>query len=226
MASVTDPGEVEREVLRVNERYLDEVVDRFSLCPWADRARREGQVKSWVFQDNSPEIFEPSLAALHALAELSHVEVGLFIYPLVGLSRLDFEQFVRRLRALESARHELGTEPFAMAAFHPDAEPYLDDPERLIPYLRRSPYPTIQVIRRSALERVRGGDEGTEYWDLDLIAAQGMRRPSPVPLRERVARANLKTVLEVGVGTVAAAVQAVLDDRDETHIRLTSPKRA
>lgn len=223
---MSDPGEVEREVLRVNDRYLDEVVDRFSLCPWADRARREGQVKSWVFTQDSPEIFEPSLVALSDLAALPTVEVGLYLYPFVGLSRLEFEHFVRRLRALEGGRHELGTEPFAMAAFHPEAEPHLEDPERLIPYLRRSPYPTIQVIRRSALERVRGGEEGTQYWDLEHIASHGLRHPTPVPLRERVARANLKTVLEVGVGTVEAAVQAVLDDRDRTHVRLTSRKRS
>jgi hypothetical protein len=220
MPSVTDITELEREVLRVNARYLDEVVERFGLCPWADRARREGQVSSWVFQQDSPEIFDASLAALSELARSPHVEVGLFLYPFLELARLDFEHFVRRLRVLETERHQVGTEPFAMAAFHPDAEPKLDDPERLIPYLRRSPYPTIQVIRLSALERVRGGEEGTAFWDLELLRTPGFHQPSPAPLRERIARANLKTVLEVGISAFQAAVGEVLADRDRTRPRL------
>jgi hypothetical protein len=226
MRFVSEPSELEREVLRVNGRYLDEVVERFGLCPWAERARREGQVESRVFQHNSAEIFEPSLAALSELARLDRVEVGLFLYPFLDLTRLDFEHFVRRLRTLETERHELGTEPFAMAAFHPDARAHLEDPERLIPFLRRSPYPTIQVVRLSALERVRGGDEGTAYWDLELLSGPEIRKPSPIPLRERIARANLNTVLEVGVPALEAAIGEVLADRDRTRARLTLLKRA
>ncbi|HEY3496475.1 MAG TPA: DUF1415 family protein [Polyangiaceae bacterium] len=221
---MSDSAEVEREVLRVNARYLDEVVERFCLCPWAERARREGQVMQWVFQQDSPEIFDASLAALTRLDACRNAEVGLFLYPFLDLSRLDFEHFVRRLRALESARHEVGTEPFAMAAFHAQAEPNLDDPERLIPYLRRSPYPTIQVVRLSALERVRGAPEGTAYWDLQLLGAPGIPRTNQLSLRERIARANLKTVLEVGVETLEAAVADVLADRDRTRARLVRDK--
>jgi hypothetical protein len=226
MLGVNEPSELEREVLRVNGRYLDEVVERFGLCPWAERARREGQVETEVFQQDSAEIFEPSLAALSALSLLASVEVGLFLYPFLDLTRLDFEQFVRRLRALETERHELGTQPFAMAAFHPDAQAHLDDPERLIPFLRRSPYPTIQVVRLSALERVRGGNEGTAYWDLELLSAPAIHKPSPIPLRERIARANLKTVLEVGVPAFETAIGEVLADRDRTRARLLLLKRA
>lgn len=226
MVRVSDFGEVEREVLRVNARYVEEVVERFCLCPWAERARREGRVKHWVSPQDSPEIFDPSLDALSALDASRGVEVGLFLYPLLELSRLDFEHFVRRLRTLESARHEVGTEPFAMAAFHPQAEPHLDDPERLIPYLRRSPYPTIQVVRLSSLERVRGTDEGTAYWDLHLLNSPGIQVKSSPSVRERVARANLKTVLEVGLPAFEAAVSAVLADRDRTHARLMLAKGA
>lgn len=219
-------SEVEREVLRVNGRYLSEVVERFRLCPWAERARRDGSVKTSIFQQNSPEIFEPSCSALSALDSASEIEVGLLLYPYLDLSRLDFEHFVRRLRTLEADRHEVGAELFAMAAFHPDAEPHLDDPERLIPYLRRSPYPTIQVVRLSTLERVRGGDEGTAYWDIQLLGSPGIHDPSPIPLRERIARANLKTVLEAGVPAFEAAFNDILADRDRTSARLGLAKRA
>jgi hypothetical protein len=219
--------ELERQVLRLNRRYLDEVVEAFALCPWALRARLDGQVSERVFAHESPEFFAESLDALGALSERETIEVGLFIYPRLRLSRLEFEHFVRRLRALDEARYEVGEVPLAMAAFHPDAEPDLDDAERLIPYLRRSPYPTIQVVRRAALDRVRGGaDEGTAYLDLSLVASLDVHQPVSPPLRERIARANLATVRRVGKDTLEAAFRDILRDRDETEERLARDKRA
>jgi hypothetical protein len=219
--------EFEREVLRLNRRYLDEVVEAFALCPWALRSRLDGQVSESVFIHESPEFFAESLDALSVLARNSNLEIGLFIYPRLRLSRLDFEHFVRRLRAHDEERHPLGEVPLAMAAFHPDAEPDLEDAERLIPYLRRSPYPTIQVVRRTALDRVRGGsDEGTAYLDLSLLTTLDMHRPAPPPLRERIARANLATVKRVGKDTVQAALVDIFRDRDETEARLARGKGA
>jgi hypothetical protein len=222
MSDVSDADEIEREALRLNRRYLSEVVERFTLCPFAERSRLEGQVKECVFQQQSAEIFDPSLTAISALWAHEEVEVALFLYPLLDLGRLDFEHFVRRLRTLDTDRHEVGAAPFAMAAFHPDAEPNLDDPERLVPFLRRSPYPTIQLVRRTALDRVRGrSDEGTAYWDLELLSSTTLQKPEPPPLRERIARANLRTVLEAGVTTVEAVIRDILRDRDETRLRLS-----
>ena len=67
----------------------------------------------------------------------------------------------------------VGESPFAMAAFHPDAAADLDDPERLIPFLRRTPDPTIQLVRQEALERVRGRHpQGTAFVDPQLFSAQ------------------------------------------------------
>ena len=227
MSDVSDADDIEREALRLNRRYLSEVVERFTLCPFAERSRREGQVKECVFQQESAEIFEPSLSGISALWPHEKVEVALFMYPLLNLGRLDFEHFVRRLRTFDTDRHEVGTAPFAMAAFHPDAEPRLEDPERLVPFLRRSPYPTIQLVRRTALDRVRGStDEGTAYWDLELLSSPWRQKPEPTPLRERIARANLATVLEVGVTAVEAVMKDIFRDRDETHQRLFGTKPA
>jgi hypothetical protein len=219
--------EIESETLRINRRYMVEVVERFVLCPWATRSRLDGHVAECVFQQESCEDFTPSLARISELSARAELEVALFIYPCMALGRLDFEHFARRLRALDHDRHEVGGVPFAMAAFHPDAEPQLDDPERLIPFLRRSPYPTLQLVRTSALERVRGGEvEGTAFLDLEAHGFPARIEPAPVPLRERIAKTNLKTVLAEGVETVTAAIEAILRDRDATDARLGRPKRA
>ena len=225
--SATHDTELEQEVLRLNRRYLDEVVEAFALCPWALRARLDGQVLERVFVHESPENFAESLDALAELAGREVIEVGLFVYPRLRLSRLDFEHFVRRLRTLDEERYPVGEVPLAMAVFHPDAQPDLDDAERLIPYLRRSPYPTIQVVRCTALDRVRGGsDEGTAYLDLSLITSLDVHQPVSPPLRERIARANLATVKRVGKDTVEAALRDILRDRDETEARLARRKGA
>jgi hypothetical protein len=220
--------EIERETLRINRRYMIEVVERFLLCPWAARARLDGQVAECVFQQESAEDFAPSLARIVELAALPAIEIALFIYPRLGLGRLDFEHFARRLRAFDHDRHELGGVPFALAVFHPDAAPQLDDAERLIPFLRRSPYPTLQLVRTSALERVRGDEvEGTAFLDLETHGvAAWANAPAPLSLRERIAQRNLAAVLEAGVENVEAAIAAIHADRDATDARLGRPKRA
>jgi hypothetical protein len=82
-------------------------------------------------------------------------------------------------------------------------------------------------VRRTALDRVRGrSDEGTAYWDLELMSSTSLQKPEPPPLRERIARANLKSVLEAGVTTVEAVIQDILRDRDETRLRLSRPNPA
>jgi len=220
--------EIERETLRLNRRYLVEVVERFLLCPWAARSRLDGQVKECVFQQESSEDFTPSLECISELKENGAIEIALFIYPCLGLGRLDFEHFARRLRAVDHDRHEIGGVPFAMAVFHPDAAPQLDDAERLIPFLRRSPYPTLQLVRTAALERVRGDEvEGTAFLDVELHgAAAWTAAPAPLSLRERIAQRNLKAVLDAGVESVEAAIVAIHADRDATDARLGRPKRA
>ena len=224
---VTLTEELEHETLRLNRRYLEEVVERFVLCPWARSARHDGHVAECVFQQESPTDYAPSLTTIDTLSEHAELEVALFIYPRLDLGRLDFEHFARGLRALDAERYEPGQAPFAMAAFHPDATPQLDDPERLIPFLRRSPYPTLQVVRTSSLERVRGNEtEGTAFLDLDLLGLAGLAVPSGPTLRERIAKRNLETVRSAGVETVEHVLADIFQDRDRTDERLRGRKRA
>jgi len=224
---VTLTDEIEDETLRLNRRYLEEVVERFVLCPWARSARQEGHVAECVFQQEFPDDFAPSLTTIDTLSEHLELEVALFIYPRLHLGRLDFEHFARGLRVLDAERYEPGQAPFAMAAFHPDATPQLDDPERLIPFLRRSPYPTLQLVRTTSLERVRGNEtEGTAFLDLDLLGMAGLAGPSTPTLRERIAKRNLDTVRSAGVERVERVLEDIFQDRDRTDERLQGKKRA
>ena len=207
---------LEHETLRLNRRYVVEVVERFGLCPWADRARREGHVTEVVFAQTDADLFEPSLTRMQELATHRTIDVALFIYPRMGLKRLDFEHFARRLRALDAERHEPGCIPFAIAAFHPDAAPVLTDPDRLVPFLRRTPDPTLQLVRETTLSKVRGEFHGTSYYRPELPQS-----PPPAPdVRDRIARTNHETVTKVGVEAFEAVFGDILRDRDETRARL------
>ena len=220
-ASSDDDDALRSEALRVYRRYMVEVVEGFTLCPWAAPARRAGHVVEHVILAENQANPEQSLALLGSLAEQLQTEIALFIYPDLELDRLAFESFVRTLRERDAARHEVGTIPFAMAAFHPDARADLNEPERLIPFLRRTPDPTIQVVRVSALDRVRGSSpEGTQFFDLANLGTLPLPQKEPISLRQRIAQANLDTALEVGVDTLEALFQDIRRDRDESYARI------
>ena len=220
------------EALRVYRRYAIEIVERYGLCPWAERARQEGRVVERVIVACEQALAE-ALASIDELAGEPRIEVALLIFPLIALDALRFEHFVSALRDQDAARHALGKAPFAMAAFHPDADAALDDAERLIPFLRRTPDPTVQLVRLSVLERVHTrAPQGTSFVDvsaLDALEALGGTAAdlghSPhaeLPLRERIARANLATVTRVGVREIEAKLEDIRSDRDAAYERYRS----
>jgi hypothetical protein len=145
----------------------------------------------------------------------SSADVVFIILPRYVGSRLDFDELVAQLIAEDAHQHRDASPPFAMAAFHPQAVPQTTNelsPETLVPYLRRSPDPTIQLVRLEALARVRKGEPpGTSFIDpsqIDfaaLLSTGVSQRPS---LRQRVGNANHA----VFAGTAGVDLRSVLDD--------------
>jgi hypothetical protein len=225
--SIPNPSrpELEEAVIRIYERYAVEVVEAFDLCPWAERARRSGRVRPHILLDTDPAEFRSSLEAIQQLAAPPEVEVGLLVYPRFRLNRKDFEHYLRILRQADSDRHEPGQAPFAMAAFHPHAPPDLGHADRLVPFVRRSPDPTIQLVRKSVLDDVNGGvRSGTSYVDVSQMA---LTRPVPqLPVRDTtsvrqwIAERNLVTIERVRPETLEAIFADIQRDRDATYARL------
>jgi hypothetical protein len=201
------------EAVRLYRRYEDEVVGACGLCPWAERVRQSGRVREHVFL-HSDQPIEPSLEAIDELVA-SEVDIALFLYPRLALGRSAFETFAARVRDADVARQSLGCVPFVFAVFHPEATPDLKEPERLIPFLRRTPDPTIQLLRSSVLDQVRDSSpQGTQFVDPHLLNVS----PAPVSsMRERIARANLATALRVGVDTLARRFDEIARDRSNTY---------
>jgi hypothetical protein len=209
-----------REATRLHGRYLVEVVERHGLCPWAVKARVSNRLRVAVLLQTDPGSVDPSLAAMESWATDAEADVGFLLYPRLPLERAAFDAFAARVRDADTTRHPLGGAPFAMVAFHPDAEPHLGDAERLIPFLRRTPDPCIQAIRVAALDRVRSASpEGTQFVDADALATLATMKTEP-SLRERVARANLETTRSVGVDVLRTGMDAIRSDRDATYREL------
>jgi hypothetical protein len=221
--------------IEVYERYAIEVVERFGFCPWARSARESDNVVLRVVFSADLDDFDESLRLLDELhGQPEAPDIALFIYPLLDLDRLAFEDYARRLRTrAEHASPRL--DAYAMAAFHPAANADLSHPDRLVPFVRRSPDPTLQLVRKSALSGIKGLAHGTAFLDvstLSLEAFKALQEPRPVPVRERIAEQNLDTVREVGPPVVEAALADIAHGREAAHERLQArhgqrgPRRA
>jgi hypothetical protein len=172
---------------------------------------------------DAPSVAKRVFETLNHFADDTRVELLLLLLPRFELGRLELDAFQRMVR--EQQNHAEGT--FALAAFHPEAQPDLGDPERLIPFLRRSPDPMLQALRTSTLDRIdpsRGS--GTQFMDLDQVLAagllgdSGLARPAPEPLRRRIARANLATLERAGIEAFERSIEDIIEDRARTYAAL------
>jgi len=183
------------EALRVNARYVEEVVIGWNLCPWAARAWQDGQVVRRVFEATAPAAATDDVVAFAGeLFTNPDAAIGLAIFPRASVTVGAWESFAERVRR--------GVRGFMLAAFHPD---YGDagnapvDPARLVAFIRRTPDPTLQFVRASLL---------------DGLAAGGR------DISGDIARDNLGTVTTRGAGTLDALVADIRRDRDAAYARL------
>lgn len=188
------------DALARNDRFLLEFVEAYKLCPFARRCRETGALERRVLPQ-ADLTFDAPLAALRDLATdaFAHVEVALLLFPGVRCTFTEFERFAVALRDARAREEKRPT--FFVVPFHPESPMDTRDPGRLVSFLRRSPDPTLQLVRAELLDRVRGPDtEDTIFVDpstIDLANPEPLlaRRPS---LSTRIAEANFETVQRVG----------------------------
>lgn len=210
---------IEAEVVRIYRRYATEVVEAFNFCPWAAGARAEGHVREFVVVDPDPSR-ETLLAVTEHAAADPEVEIGLVIMPRLVTERTAFEHRVAGLREAHDAAHA-GRGIMAMAAFHPDAPADTTTGERLVPFIRRSPDPTIQLVRLSVLDAVRAKDPPKKIvFDPQTMDASALLEDDRRPVSQRVTHANFETVLEATPERLEAILADIARDRDEAYARL------
>jgi hypothetical protein len=179
---------IEAGALARNDRYLLEFVEALELCPFARRCRETGRLARRVLRGGRPgEATASVVRELEATAE-EQVEVALLIYP----------ELEGGVRALEDLRDEVrrSLRLFHCVAFHPELPMDLSDENRAVSFLRRSPDPTLQLVRIATLDRVRSGrPAGSVYLDPSKLSADELRSLQPaLTVSEQIARANLRTL--------------------------------
>ncbi len=196
------------EVRRILDRYLVEVVEAYDLCPWARSARLGGEITVDVVW-RMPTVDAWVAAATTALA-LPSTRVAMIVAPECTLDR----------DALGALRDEVAARiPTAgVAHFHPDATLDLASPARLVPFVRRSPDPLLQLVPLAILDGVRAAPPVTDRAHQAQMLG-GHAQPPREDVAARIARVNHATVV-ADHAAIAATLDAIAEDRRAAYARV------
>lgn len=190
-------------VRRVLDRYLVEVVEAFGLCPWAEATRVKGELCVqivWGEQPSLAQVIERVRAALGA----PRCAVAMVVMPelagggpALGALREGVARVVR----------EAG-----VAAFGPHGSLELATPAKLVPYLRCSPDPMLQLVPFSILDAARR--EPLQVADRAFTARvlAGLAPPPAPSVSDRIAVRNHATAT-ARLGELARVLADIAQDR-------------
>jgi hypothetical protein len=197
------------EAQRLLTRYLIEVVERYGLCPWAAPARARGDMRIDVV-----DVDDAATAIDRFLAD-ENASVGLIVLP-------GFTGEAAELRGLRDVLLVARGHSVAIADFHPRVAVDLRDAHRLVPFLRRSPDPMLQVVRHTTLSTFR---RPSHMWlaneQAAMMAGKEVTRP-PDPIGD-VATANFATVCEHRQA-IEEALDDIMRDRAQSYDRFYSTR--
>lgn len=211
---------LEAEALRLNDRYLHELVEGHAFCPFARGGRQAGQTSRYVHYACSMDI-EPLLALFQQVASDPGQVVAQVILPLIEVDPDRWIRFCDEVTAAGHARRG-GPPVLAFAALHPGLRYDPAGHFSLIPLFRRSPDPTIQWVRLDALAEIYEG-RGTEHVYVDPADILTYVRDAPVPPRslyERVALTNFEVAHRIGIARVEALAADQAEDARRSYARI------
>jgi hypothetical protein len=218
-----------------NDAYLRGFVEALGLCPYAKACREGGRLHRRVLLSRGGEpgtagfaqaVSEAAAAALELERPLhDSVEVALLLFPALtpalarGASGAQaFDRLCAALREELRLAHErrgagpegaAGPPPFYCVAFHPDLPEDLADAHRAVAFIRRSPDPTLQLVRRTVLQAVRGYQGSILVDPRGLSAEQLLAVAGARSVSDRIAEANLATLRREGAGKIRALLAGI-----------------
>ncbi|MCX5745509.1 MAG: hypothetical protein NT062_23780 [Proteobacteria bacterium] len=197
----------EREVLRVLDRYLVEIVEAYNLCPWARSSRTSGELARGVLWGP-----EPTLDAWVAMAATLLAQPDARVVMVVAPEYTGTLQQLRDVRAQVALR----LPDAGVAEFHPAADLDLASPSRLVRFLRRSPDPMMQLVPLAILDTVRTPDRVViEPSELAAMLAGNFKLPE-VAIADRIAQTNHDTVKPLA-DEIVAKLAAIAADRAASY---------
>jgi hypothetical protein len=198
----------EREVRRLLERYVVEIVEAYELCPWAHAARVHGELAVAVLWSTPPD--DLWVATAEQLLAAPRARIAMIVAPELSESASE----LRALRDRVAARLPAA----GVADFHPGAALDLATPARLVPFLRRAPDPLLQLVPLALLETVRAAPPPTALADQARMLG-GHMPPPPGDVTERIAVANHARVA-ADPAALEARFAELAEDRARSYLRV------
>lgn len=196
------------EALRLHERYHRELIERFSVCPWAKPARVDGRTRTHVVTDAScsPGELKPILSEW---AADEAVDVAFVIAPRFAGPARAFADWATSIVRPHS-------DVFLNAPFYPT----VSDSSGSIQFLRQTPDPTIQLVRRTRLEEIRAQDPPhyADIFSLDLRDLESAKAPRVVAAA--VIARNEQTIEREGRAEIQRIFDDIREDRERTYAEL------
>jgi hypothetical protein len=141
-------------ILASTKQWLEKAVIGLNLCPFAKTVYIREQIRYVVSEAETPDaLLADLLVELQALAAVDseQIDTTLLIHPQVLDDFLDYNDF---LDVAEAAIVNLGLEGvIQIASFHPEYQFVDTEPDDIENYTNRSPYPILQLLRESSVER-------------------------------------------------------------------------
>ncbi|HSN26424.1 MAG TPA: hypothetical protein VLT45_09065 [Kofleriaceae bacterium] len=193
---------------RILDRYVVEIVERFDLCPWAKSARLGGEVAIDVLWGEPS--MEAWLEAGKAMLAQPGARIAMVVAPESALT-------VAELREVRD--HVTRNVPqTGIAHFHPDAPLDLATPARLVPFLRRSPDPLLQLVPLALLESVRGAPMPVERaQQVQMLGGVGPMVRGDIA--DRIAEVNHARV-SAEQAEVMRVLETIAQDRRASYARV------
>lgn len=209
---------IEEEALRLNDRYLIDVIERYAFCPFAKEGRAAGQTSRSVLIADSPSV-EPFLRTMREVAA-SGVAVAQVILPLADVDPVQFSRFCIDLTAEGHARMG-GDSVLALAPLHPELS-FGETALAMVPLFRRAPDPTIQWVRLDALESIYAGRSSDDrYVSSDNVLEYLEKHPKGEPsLYDRIAETNAVMARRLGISHVVDLLSEIAAEGRERYARI------
>ncbi|MFW2387448.1 MAG: hypothetical protein ACN4G0_03875 [Polyangiales bacterium] len=197
-----------REALRLHERYQRELIERFSVCPWAKPSRMAGRTRAHVVTTKTGSAQE-LLPLLSTWADESSLEVGFVIVPRFDGNADSFSDWAESIV-------EPHADVFLSAPFYPS----VSDSAGSIQFLRQTPDPTVQLVRRSRLEEIRVQDP-PHYRDIFEIDMNDLAKEAEKqPVAASVVAHNERMLEREGRAGIQAIFEDIRKDREQTYAKL------
>ena len=208
MSPINPREALAREALRLHERYHRELIERFSVCPWAKPARADGRTRAHVVVEASCSPEELQSVLMDWAADPS-VDVAFLIAPRFAGDADSFADWAASIG-------EQQREAFLTAPFFPN----VGDSAGAIQFLRQTPDPTVQLVRRSRLEEIRAQDPPhyTDIFDLDLRELEAHKAPRTVAAS--VLAHNQQMLERKGRAEIQRLFNDIQQDRNRTYAKL------